>query len=114
MSSAKEYRENANECFGWARTAKTDRERDNLKQRSASRIVFPVMGCLALWWLLSGAVCSARPGTSRLHSSGYLGGNRPGLDPKNDTVARSSSTQASYGPALGLSPREGALGALGG
>ena len=26
--------------------------------------------------------------------SGYLGGNRPGLDPKNDTVARSSSTQA--------------------
>src|SRR4029079_3616378 len=28
VSSAKEYRENANECLGWARTAKTDRERD--------------------------------------------------------------------------------------
>jgi len=28
VSSAKEYRENANECFGWARTAKTDKERE--------------------------------------------------------------------------------------
>jgi hypothetical protein len=26
--SAKELRENANECLGWARTAKTERERE--------------------------------------------------------------------------------------
>jgi hypothetical protein len=28
VSSVKEFRENASECFGWARTAKTDKERD--------------------------------------------------------------------------------------
>ena len=28
MSSAAEYRAYADECFGWARTAKTDRERE--------------------------------------------------------------------------------------
>jgi hypothetical protein len=28
MSSAKEFREFADECFGWAKTAKTDSERD--------------------------------------------------------------------------------------
>jgi hypothetical protein len=27
MSSPKEFRENAEECFGWARTARTERER---------------------------------------------------------------------------------------
>jgi hypothetical protein len=27
VSSAKEFRENADECFAWARTAKTDKER---------------------------------------------------------------------------------------
>ena len=27
MSMAKEFYENADECFGWARTAKTERER---------------------------------------------------------------------------------------
>jgi hypothetical protein len=28
MSSAKEYREYADECMGWAKSAKTDHERD--------------------------------------------------------------------------------------
>ena len=28
MASSNEYREFANECMGWAKTARTDRERD--------------------------------------------------------------------------------------
>ena len=28
MATSKEYREYADECFGWAKTAKSDRERD--------------------------------------------------------------------------------------
>jgi hypothetical protein len=32
--SAQEYRENAQECLGWARTARTERERDEDEVRA--------------------------------------------------------------------------------
>jgi hypothetical protein len=38
VSSAKEYREFADECFGWAKTAKTDRERDIFLQMATAWI----------------------------------------------------------------------------
>jgi hypothetical protein len=38
MSSAKEFREFANECFGWAKTARTDSERDIFLQMATAWI----------------------------------------------------------------------------
>ena len=38
MSSAKEFRDNAEECIGWARTARSDREREIFLQMARTWI----------------------------------------------------------------------------
>jgi hypothetical protein len=38
VPSAQEYHENAEECIGWARTARTDKERDTFLQMARTWI----------------------------------------------------------------------------
>jgi hypothetical protein len=49
MSALREYRENANECFTWARTARSDREREIFLE-------------MARAWLEAATLASRRPG----------------------------------------------------
>ena len=49
MSALREYRENANECFTWARTARSDRERE-------------IFLGMARAWLKVATLASRRPG----------------------------------------------------
>ena len=56
MSSAEEYREFAEECLGWARTARSDRERRIFLQMDPSReqAAAPRVVTHSLSWLCVG------------------------------------------------------------